>query len=62
MSNTKIRESLKRSKIAYWQVADILGVHENTIYRRLRKELSEKDRKEFEQAIATIKAEQGVSE
>ena len=57
MTNTEIRAELKAAKIPYWKIADKLGVHENTIIRRMRKELSEDDRKKFLAAIDTIKTE-----
>lgn len=57
MTNTEIRAELKAAKIPYWKIADKLGVHENTIIRRMRKELSEDDRKRFHAAIAEIKKE-----
>ena len=57
MNNTEIRAELKAAKIPYWKVAEKLGVHENTIVRRMRTELSEDDRKAFYAAIAEIKAE-----
>ena len=57
MTNAEIRTELKSAKIPYWRIADKLGVHENTIVRRMRKELSEDDRKKFLAAIDTIKTE-----
>lgn len=58
MNNTEIRAELKAAKIPYWKVAEKLGVHENTIVRRMRKELSDDDRNAFCAAIVLIKAEQ----
>ena len=55
MSNTEIRAELKAAKIPYWKIADKLGVHENTIIRRRRKELSNEDKARFNAAIAEIK-------
>ncbi len=57
MSNTELRAELKAAKIPYWVIAQKLGVHENTIVRRMRTELSDADRKAFYDAIAEIKAE-----
>lgn len=57
MSNSELRAELKAAKIPYWQIAGKLGVHENTIVRRMRTELSDADRKAFYDAIAEIKAE-----
>ena len=57
MTNTEIRAELKAAKIPYWRIAEKLGVHENTIVRRMRKELSEDDCKRFHAAITEIKKE-----
>lgn len=57
MNNIEIKAELKAAKIPYWKIADKLGVHENTIIRRMRKELSEEDYKRFCAAIAEIKKE-----
>lgn len=57
MNNTEIKAELKAAKIPYWKIADKLGVHENTIIRRMRKELSEEDCKRLRAAIAEIKKE-----
>ena len=57
MNNIEIKAELKAAKIPYWKIADKLGVHENTIIRRMRKELSEEDCKRFRAAIAEIKKE-----
>ncbi len=56
-ANTELRAELRAAKIPYWAIAERLGVHENTIIRRMRTELSENDRKAFKKAIAEIKAE-----
>lgn len=57
MTNIEIREQLKAAKIPYWKIADKLGVHENTIVRRMRKELCEADREKIVKAIAELKKE-----
>jgi hypothetical protein len=54
MANSELRKALKANKIPYWQIADKLGVHENTIIRRMRHELSEADREAFQNAIDEI--------
>ncbi|MBQ1537625.1 MAG: hypothetical protein IIZ73_04815 [Ruminococcus sp.] len=62
MLSSEIKEMLKNEKIPYWKIADALGVHENTIVRKLRHELSDVDRERFENAIAEIKANKKPSE
>ena len=56
MANTEIRQMLKSDKIAYWEIGQVLGLHENTILRKLRTELTETDKKSFAKAIGIIKA------
>lgn len=57
MPNAEIKSILHTEKIPYWKIAAKIGVHENTILRKLRSELSEADRAAFEKAISEIKAE-----
>ena len=59
MSNKEIRAELKTAKIPYWKIADKLGVHENTVVRLMRKELSDIDLKRVLAAIAEIKRGEG---
>lgn len=56
MANAEFKSLLRSEKIFYWELADALGVCENTIVRKLRKELSEQDKAEFSRAIERIKA------
>lgn len=58
MNNVEIKNEMKAAKIPYWKIADVLGVHENTIMRKLRHELTDSDRTRFESAIALIKAQE----
>ena len=60
MSPTEIKELLKVEQIPYWRLADALGVHENTIVRKLRHELSDSEQKRFTEAIEAIKAQKTV--
>ena len=46
-ANTDIREALKASKIPIWACAFQLGVHENTLLRRLRHELPEVEKQQI---------------
>ena len=39
-NNEKIKALLWERRIPYWQIADVLNVHENTIGRLLRKPLT----------------------
>ena len=62
MNNVEIKAELKAAKIPYWKIAEFFGVHENTIMRKLRHELTDSDRARIENAIALIKANKKPSE
>lgn len=42
-TNLKIRKALGESMMKQWELADLLGISENTLTRRLRKELPEEE-------------------
>lgn len=46
-ANADIRAEMKAKNIPVYAVADIMGVHENTLFRRLRHELTEQEKQEF---------------
>ncbi len=46
-ANSEIIEAIKTTKTPAWAIAHELGVHENTILRRLRFELSEQDKQKY---------------
>lgn len=50
--NMDIRQAIKKSNLFVWQVAEKLGVHENTFYRTLRKELSSEEKQRIMTAIS----------
>ena len=56
MCNKDIRNEIKKTGIYHWQVANALGVAENTFCRMLRKELPDEKKKEILRAIRTVKA------
>lgn len=55
MPNEELKSLLRSEKIFYWEIADVLGVHENTVLRKLRKELSESDKADFRAAVESIR-------
>lgn len=55
-ANIEIRAMLKEKKIPVYAVADIMGVHENTVFRRLRFELSDDEKAEFISIINELTA------
>lgn len=46
-TNELIRTAMKAKNAKAWQVADLLGVHENTFYRMMRHELPEEKQREI---------------
>jgi hypothetical protein len=53
-ANVDIRSRIKKSGFYAWQVAEKLGVHENTFFRMLRKELSEQKKCRVNEAIKEL--------
>lgn len=51
MSNVEIKATLKQAHMAQWQLADLLGITEWTLSRKLRKELSEEEKESIIQLI-----------
>lgn len=45
ISNQDIRTLLKTSKIKHWELAEALEISETTLVRKLRKELSNEEKK-----------------
>lgn len=41
MSNLEIKREIKKANLKHWQVAEMLGISEYTLSRRMRKELSD---------------------
>lgn len=53
-ANTDIRNQLKKTRTPLWKVADVIGVHEVTLCRRLRHELPADEKMEILNAIKAI--------
>lgn len=54
MQNLEIREAVKNGGVYLWQLADRLGVSDATLSRKLRKELSAKEKKRCLQIIEQL--------
>ncbi len=61
VANFELKQMLKREKIPYWQIAEKLNVHESTIIRWLRIELSPEQRFNIIRAAYSITQERGGS-
>lgn len=56
-SNSEIREILRARKIPIWRVSDQLCMHENTLLRKLRRELEPELKEKVLAAISTLEKE-----
>lgn len=54
MENETIRKEAKRLGVKHWQIADFIGVSEQTFMRRLRKELPSGQQEEILCAIRQL--------
>lgn len=50
-ANQNVRNAMKEKGVAAWQIGDILGVSDMTIFRRLRRPLSPEDEAKIMGAI-----------
>ena len=55
MSNTTIRETAKTNRIPLWRIADVMGISEATLTRKLRHEMSEAESQQMLKLIHGIK-------
>lgn len=53
-ANADIRELMKEKQIPVYAVAAAMGVHENTVFRRLRFELSKAEKAELTNIINAL--------
>lgn len=56
-ANSDIRAELKSKRIPVYAIADVMGVHENTVFRRLRHELPEQDKQTFRRIINELSSQ-----
>lgn len=56
-ANLDLRQAMKEANIKQWQIADLMGYSEATLVRKLRKELSEKEKQVILQVIKNKKEE-----
>ena len=52
MKNKEIREALKAADLKHWELAERLGCSENTVYRKLRTELPEDEKRHILEVIS----------
>lgn len=59
-ANQDIRSAIKSTGLHQWMIADRLSISENTMSRRLRKELPEEEKRRIHKAIREVAAERGI--
>ena len=47
MANLDIRSAIKQANLKHWEVADLLNISETTLVRKLRKELSNEEKRKI---------------
>lgn len=52
--NEQLRNYARRQNVRIWQIADALRIHEMTIYRRWRKQLSKEEDQNYRCIIDSI--------
>lgn len=52
--NIDIKKRLKNNGISYFELAELFGVSEMTIFRKLRKDLDKSEKEEINKAIDTL--------
>lgn len=57
MKNQEIRNAIRSAGVRQWQVAEAMGLREDTLSRKLRHELNEESKQEVLAAIERAKAE-----
>lgn len=62
MENEKIRNQLKTFNLKQWQLADLLGISEFTLTRKLRHELPAEEQKRICELIEKAAAGKRVTE
>lgn len=60
MPNLDIRFKAKACQVPLWKLARKLGISDNTLFVRLRRELSATEKKKYCDAIMEIAAEQAT--
>lgn len=51
VKNQEIRNAMKENNIKQWELAEMLGISENTMCRKLRKELPDEDKQRILEII-----------
>lgn len=60
--NIDIRDLIEQSGVKYWEVAEALEITDGNFSRKLRKELSKKEKEFISNKILELNNEKGVEE
>ena len=56
-NNKEVRQRMKKKRVTQWMLGDYFGVHETTVIRNMRHELSDADKERYLKAIDEIAKE-----
>lgn len=56
MKNSELKQELKKNGVAYWQIAEVIGVSDMTIQRWLRSERDTTHQPQIIKALEELKA------
>lgn len=57
MKNLEIRHALAKKKMKYWQLADLLGIADGTLSRKLRYEIEGEEKEKILSIIENFRKE-----
>jgi hypothetical protein len=60
LANSDVRAEMKRTGVTQWQIADVIGVCEMTITRKLRHEMDNAEKAEMLAVIEQIRERTGL--
>lgn len=60
LRNLDVRDAIRAAGVRHWEVAERLGVREETLCRKLRHELSDNEKKKLLRAVEQLKKEKEV--
>lgn len=53
-ANKEIRDLMEQNNIKLWQFADVLGIHDSALCRKLRHELTDSEKDHYKEIIRQI--------
>lgn len=60
MNNKEIKDSIKKAKLYQWQIAEVLGIGESTLCRKMRKQLPEEEKAKIYDAITQLTNKEAI--